>query len=59
MKMEETIVVNKSERPDSLDIGSPSKGGAVKVYFDASKPDEAKILIDNAIKLRSYANTQI
>lgn len=42
-------------RTDSIDIGTPSKGGALKVYFDASNPDEARTLIDEAVVVRKYA----
>lgn len=48
-----------NDRPDSIEIGTPSKGGSVKVYFDASKPEaEQHKLIDAAIKARAYAAQQ-
>ena len=38
--MEEQIIrnihENKENRPDSLEIGTPGKGGAVKITFNAS-----------------------
>lgn len=51
--MEETIL--KKELPDSIELGTPSKGGVLKVYFDSSKKEEAKSRIDNAVEVLSYA----
>jgi len=61
IKLIETIsmLLDKSERPDSITFGTPGKGGEVKVYFDASKPEEAKKLLENAIELRKYAGDKI
>ena len=44
---------------DSIEIGTAGKGGAIKVYGDFSKPEEFKAKIDNAIKLRIYAQQNI
>jgi hypothetical protein len=52
---EETIV--KKELPDSVELGTPSKGGVLKVYFDASKLEDAKQKIDNAAAILEYALT--
>lgn len=46
-------------RTDSVEIGTPSKGGALKVYFDSSNTDEAKALIDSAVVVRRYAQAQL
>jgi hypothetical protein len=48
---------NKESRPDSLEIGSASKGGVVKVYFNAynQTEDQIKALIDMAFVARAYA----
>jgi hypothetical protein len=47
----------KDARPDSITIGTPSKGGEVKVYFNAtSDAQEIKNLIDQAMQARKYAN---
>lgn len=57
-KIEESNVqmhLHKNDRPDSIETGTPSKGGAIKVYFNAADPDEAKKLIDNAFALRTLA----
>ena len=52
-------VTHKSENQDSIELGTPAKGGGIKVYFDAAKPEDAQIKIQNAIKLRQWANTTI
>ena len=52
---EEIINIHRTENSSSLELGTPSKGGAIKVYFDADKLDDAKRKIDNAIILRAYA----
>lgn len=58
MKMEQiTKVIN--ERPDSLEMGTPSKGGSLKVYFNANNLEESKKLVDNAIAIREYAKAQV
>ncbi len=48
---------NKESRPDSITIGTPSKGGEVKVYFNAynQTEDEIKGLVDMAFAARAYA----
>jgi hypothetical protein len=47
---------NKESRPDSITIGTPSKGGEVKVYFNATmEAQEIKNLIDQAFQARAYA----
>lgn len=44
-----------NENPDSITIGSASKGGAIKVYGDFRNKDEFKLKIDNAVEIRTYA----
>jgi len=44
---------------DSLEIGTPAKGGAIKVYCDFSNVEETKSRIDNAIIAREYAKTKL
>jgi len=45
------------EKQSSFTIGTPSTGGAVKVYFDAhlDKADEIYLLVDFAIDLHRRA----
>ena len=47
----------REQYPDSIEIGTPAKGGALKVYFDASKIDEAKERVDNANKILEYGKS--
>ena len=57
--MEENIIKTINESADSLAIGSPTKGGAIKVYGNFNKPEEFKKKIDNAVEVRNYANAKI
>jgi len=53
--MEEVIVKKIIEGPafqDSIEIGTPGKGGAIKVYGDFSQPDEFENRIRDAVRLR-------
>ena len=53
--MEEVIVKKIVEGPvfqDSIEIGTPGKGGAIKVYGDFSQPDEFEKRIREAVRLR-------
>ena len=54
--MEETKHITINDSPDSLEIGTPSKGGSIKVYGNYKNPDEFKAKIANAKKVRDYAN---
>ena len=54
--MEETKHITINDSPDSLEIGTPSKGGSIKVYGNYKNPDEFKAKIDNAKGVRDYAN---
>ncbi len=51
-KTEEQITKHIYDRPDSFEIGTPSKGGVVKVYFNAQDPAEALKLIENILHIR-------
>jgi hypothetical protein len=44
-----------SDNPDSIEIGTPSKGGVLKVYGNFSRPEEFRARIDKAIELRGHA----
>jgi hypothetical protein len=43
------------DRPDSIEIGTPSKGGTLKVYFDANRPEDANALVARAIEIHQKA----
>ena len=55
----ESIVRTVAERPDSITIGNPSKGGEIKVYFDAGDLEGAEARVMNAFKVRELANRLI
>ena len=58
--MTETSITKQIiERKDSCEIGSSSKGGVLKIYFDATDPEQAKTLIDNGIKVREYLQSKV
>lgn len=44
---------------DSIEIGTPGKGGAIKVYFNARDVADAKTRILNAMEVRAFAREQI
>lgn len=45
----------RTENPDSIELGTPSKGVKKKIYGDFSKPEEFKDKIDNAKDIEQYA----
>jgi hypothetical protein len=45
-----------TENPDSIEIGTPSKGGAIKVYGNFNDLEAFKLKIDAAKAAREYAN---
>lgn len=51
--------VHKNENPDSLEIGTPSKGGAIKIYGDYANAEEFKKKVDKAKEVRDYANANL
>ncbi len=48
-----------TENKDSFNIGSASKGGAIKFYCDFNNLEECKKKLDNAKELRDYANLKL
>jgi len=57
--MEETIQKVINDNPDSLEIGTPSKGGAVKMYGNFADEESFKKKIDAAKKVKEYANANL
>ena len=49
---------NKDARPDSIEIGSASKGGVLKVYVNLATMSEPEIraLINKGLTARQYAS---
>ena len=45
-----------NDNPDSIELGTPSKGGAIKCYGDFNNLDAFKAKLSNAAKLRTHAN---
>ncbi len=45
-------ITDMEARKDSITLGTPSKGGEVKVYIDAGKPAESIERIKAALRLR-------
>jgi hypothetical protein len=48
------ITVTRTEYPDSLSIGRESKGGIIKVFFNADDLAGAQKRVDTAIRVREY-----
>ena len=57
--MEESVTIIRNENNDKLEIGTPAKGGSIRVSGDFTNPEDFKKRIDNAIAVRAYANTKI
>ena len=53
--MEESIQKVINDNPDSLEIGTPSKGGAIKIYGNFADEESFKKKIDAAKKVKEYA----
>lgn len=61
MNENEKIVVHKqiNDLCDSFEIGTPSKGGCIKIYGNANKLDEFKLKFSNMKKLREFAKIEL
>ena len=57
--MEESTQKHVTENPDSIEIGTPSKGGAVKIYGNFAELEAFKKKIDAAADVKKYANAKI
>ena len=57
--MEESIQKKIIENPDSIELGTPSKGGAIKLYGDFNNPEEFKKKIDKAKEVKEYAQANL
>lgn len=55
--MEEQITKHINEEPDSMELGTPAKGGALKIYGNYDKPEEFRKKIEEAISMRKWANS--
>ena len=57
--MEESTQKHITENPDSIEIGTPAKGGAVKIYGNFADEEAFKKKIDAAKKVKEYAQANI
>lgn len=57
--MNDGTVVQRTEYPDSIELGRLGKGGIIKVYFNADDINGTKFRIDNAVEARSYLITKL
>jgi hypothetical protein len=51
--------VSRDQYPDSVEKGTPAKGGAVKVYFDASSKEETELRIKNAVEALNFLRERL
>lgn len=47
--------IHISEDPDSIEVGTPGKGGCIKVYGNFLDPESFQLKIKNAHALKQYA----
>jgi len=61
IKMTTTESIHRviNENPDSLEIGTPAKGGAIKIYGDFKDKEAFKAKVDAAKEVREYAQVNI
>ena len=52
---QEATTVHINDNPDSLEIGTPAKGGAIKVYGNFDNPEEFLAKLNNAFMVRRHA----
>ncbi len=57
--MEESTQKHVTENPDSIEIGTPAKGGAVKIYGNFADEEAFKKKIDKAAEVKKYAEAQL
>ena len=53
--MEEIIHRNINDKSDSIEIGTPAKGGCIKIYGEFNKSEEFKEKINQAFEIRQHA----
>ena len=50
---------NIDENKDSLELGTPAKGGGIKVYGNSNDKEDFKKKIDNMIEIKKYAQEKL
>lgn len=48
------IITSRTLYPDSVEIGTPSKGGVLKIHFDSGNLSEAQARVDVAVQVRQH-----
>jgi hypothetical protein len=48
------MITTRALWPDSICIGTPGKGGELKIYFDSGNLSEAQTRINNAVAARQH-----
>jgi len=56
---DERKIIHLIEYKDVLEVGTPGKGGAIKVYGDFKDVKGFKDKIANAVEVRKYAQANI
>ena len=52
-------IVQVQKNPDSIEIGTPGKGGCIKIYGDFSEPETFKTKILEAKRIKEIANAEL
>ena len=55
----ENITKVITENPDSVEIGTPSKGGCIKIYGNFADKKAFNAKIDNAALVRTHAQEKL
>lgn len=53
------ITRHVNDNPDSIEIGTPAKGGAIKIYGNFDDPEAFKKKIDVAKEVKQYAQANL
>lgn len=48
------VITHRTLHSDSITVGTPGKGGEIKVYFDSGNLSEAQTRISNACEARQF-----
>jgi len=56
--METQEHIHRNDNPDSVEIGAPSKQGAIKVYGSADDPEGFKKKIKSMMDVRKFAQIE-
>jgi len=54
-----TTHIHKNENADSIELGTPAKGGAIKVYLNFDDPVACREKILKAIEMRKFGQAHI